>query len=346
METKVEFTRARRTHVDTIRKGDYMMSKNNPKEALLYYLPALKALSGDIVLEKKVALAYVGLKNWSKAYEHFVRTPFLDMNPEHQSLLLLSLFFMEDAPDRHQELKKFPLSVADQEYFSVMASCFQGADICINAISTYSGTESRLGILQEALHSASKVSTEKFYTLFLLATRLYEQKMYRLSGMFASEILAANPHYQQVKKLRGFSLYELGKFAEARDLLLMALEQDPQDTEIIVRLGEVFSFLEEYSTANLYLNNAIMAGYTPKTLIERRLAYNYAKLGDIEGMKKVLGYLLQEKDVKEDDFSVAISLAIEQKEYTRAYSWAYEGMNLFPESKILLPLYLQALRLA
>lgn len=129
-------------------------------------------------------------------------------------------------------------------------------------------------------------------------------------------------------------------------MLLLALEQDPQDAEIIVRLGEVFSFLEDYTTANLYLNNAIMAGYTPKTLIERRLAYNYAKIGDKEGMKKVLSYLLQEQDVKEDDFSVAVSLAIEQKEYTRAYSWAYEGMMQFPQSKILLPLYLQSLRLA
>lgn len=126
----------------------------------------------------------------------------------------------------------------------------------------------------------------------------------------------------------------------------MALEQDPNDTEIIVRLGEIFSLLEDYTTANLYFNNAIMAGYTPKTLIERRLAYNYAKLGDKEGMKKVLGYLLQENDVTEDDFAVAISLAVEQEEFLRAYSWAYEGVTLFPDSHILLPLYLQSLRLA
>lgn len=175
--------------------------------------------------------------------------------------------------------------------------------------------------------------------------RLYEQGMYRLSGMITSEILAAIPQYQEVKKLRAFSLYELGKYHESREILLEYLVSHPDDLEVIVRLGEIATFLGDYLTANLYFNNAIMAGYTPKTLIERRLAYNYAKIGDKEGMKKVLAYLLQEEDVAEDDFAVAISLAISQNENIRAYAWAHEGIKRFPESKILTPLYLQSLRL-
>jgi uncharacterized protein HemY len=63
-------------------------------------------------------------------------------------------------------------------------------------------------------------------------------------------------------------------------------------------------------------------------------------------MEKVLGYLLQEKDVTEDDFAVAISLAFDQNDNNRAYSWAFEGTHRFPDSKTLLPLYLQALRLS
>ena len=52
--------------------------------------------------------------------------------------------------------------------------------------------------------------------------------------------------------------------------------------EIIIRLGEVYTYLVDYVSANLYFNNAITQGYTPKTILERRLAYNYAKLGDTE----------------------------------------------------------------
>jgi hypothetical protein len=70
--------------------------------------------------------------------------------------------------------------------------------------------------------------------------------------------------------------------------------------------------LGDYTTSNLYFNNAILAGYTPKTNLERKLAYNYALLSDPVGMIKVLSYLLQESDVTEDDFGVAISLALSQ----------------------------------
>ena len=39
-------------------------------------------------------------------------------------------------------------------------------------------------------------------------------------------------------------------------------------------------------------------------------------------MMKVMNYLLQEKDATEDDYAVAISLAIEISDYTRAENFA------------------------
>lgn len=81
---------------------------------------------------------------------------------------------------------------------------------------------------------------------------------------------------------------------------------------MIATLGEVYFFIGDYVSSNLYLNNAIIAGYTPKTSIERRLAYNYSLLDDTIGMMKVMNYLLQEDDVVEDDFVVGISLALEE----------------------------------
>lgn len=61
-------------------------------------------------------------------------------------------------------------------------------------------------------------------------------------------------------------------------------------------------------------------------------------------MLTVLAYLVQEEDVKEDDYAVAISLALEKNQTTRAYSWAHQAMRTFPQSKILAPLYVQSLR--
>ena len=63
-------------------------------------------------------------------------------------------------------------------------------------------------------------------------------------------------------------------------------------------------------------------------------------------MIKVLSYLLQESDVKEDDFAVAISLALGRGENVRAFAWAQEGMKRFPSSSIVFPLYLSTLRVS
>jgi hypothetical protein len=62
-------------------------------------------------------------------------------------------------------------------------------------------------------------------------------------------------------------------------------------------------------------------------------------------MLKVLSYLLQESDVTEDDYAVAISLALKQGENIRAYAWSYASIVRFPASQILTPLYISALRL-
>ena len=74
------------------------------------------------------------------------------------------------------------------------------------------------------------------------------------------------------------------------------------------------------------MNNAILAGYTPKINLERRLAYNYSLLSDTVGMMKVLNYLLQEQDATEDDYAVAISAAINLSDYSRAQNWAEQGL--------------------
>jgi predicted Zn-dependent protease len=62
-------------------------------------------------------------------------------------------------------------------------------------------------------------------------------------------------------------------------------------------------------------------------------------------MLKVLSYLLQETDVTADDYAVAISLALREGENIRAYAWSYAGIERYPNSPILIPLYLSSLRL-
>lgn len=342
---KVELAKERLKEANSIRKGDYMMAKNNPKEALGYYLPILEKLPNDIVLHKKMANAYFLLKDWNSAYTHYIFVPLGDLSPAEKKNMIFSLFYDENFVQKRWELDKFEFTEEERAYYNFMADCYNWIDACRESSMNYSWADSRINDIKKLITEASKLSPENSYKNILLAKALYEQKMYRLSGMFSYEILQKNPSYMEAKKMRAFSLFELGKYSDAREILSSYLEQNPNDLEVIIRLWEASTYLGDYTNANLYLNNAIIAGYTPKTLLERRLAYNYSKLWDTQWMMNVLSYLLQEADVKEDDYAVAISLALEKSENTRAYAWAYQWVQKFPNSKVLTPLYIQSLRL-
>ncbi len=344
---KVRLAIQRQKQISTIRKGDYMIVKNQPKEALGYYLAALQKIPDDIVLIRKIAHSYFLLKNWEQSYEYFIRVPTSELSDSMQDELFKSLFYNTKLKNKKQELNKFETSLPKKSlYYTVLLPCFSGISACQKSIKSYKGDNKKLNALKSILQDANYVSPTNSYRQLRIAVGLYEQEMYGLAYTLASSLIKQNPDYIEAKKIQGFSHYELGRYEEAKKILLSYLENNAEDLEVIIRLGEICTYLEDYENAILYLNNAIIAGYKPKTLLERRLAYNYAKLDDIASMEKVVSYLLQEEDATEDDYSVAISLAINKKQYNRAYAWSYEGLKRFSESKILVPLYLQATRLS
>lgn len=307
---KVELARERRKEQTQIRKGDYMMSKNNPTDALGFYLPLLEKLPDDVVLYRKIASAYFDLQDWEKAYSYFVRVPIAELTDEEKNEMILSLFYREDAIDATREIQKLPISPEDKIFYNLMIQCYQGIKMCADGFWNYQGEDARILAFQKIVKDSYKVTPDEQYRNMLIAKELYLHKMYRLVGMITSEILANDARYLEAKKMRAFALYELGKYQNAIDLMLEYFEKNPEDMEIVIRLGEAYTHTRDYVSANLYFNNAISAGYSPKTILERRMAYNYAQLGDMTGMISVLGYLLQEEDVAEDDFAVGITLAI------------------------------------
>ncbi len=195
------------------------------------------------------------------------------------------------------------------------------------------------------VNSASKISPDLAYKNFSLATEFYVLWEYRVAYELAKNILRDRSDYFDVQKLAWFSLFALGRYPEAQEMLRLYIEHMPKDAEAIIRLWEISAILKNYVEANLYLNNAIIAGYPDKTTIERSLAYNYSQLWDTAAMVKVLSYLLGEKDALEDDFAVAISLAFARGENARAYVWAIEWLKKYPSSPILVPMYMMSLRI-
>lgn len=296
------------------------------------------------MVKKKIAHAYVLKKDWQNAYTYYHQVPLSELKDFERTELLSALFFNENEKDRMTEFQKFSFGTGEVDYYRTVDICYSGIHNCIVTISSYSGASPELMKLKNSIIDAEKVTPDFHFRNFTVATQLFLHGDYRASFILADEILRARPDYTEVLKLAGFSAYELGKFSDAQNYLLKYLEKRPKELETIVKLGEINFLLGDYTSSNLYFNNAIIAGYTPKTNLERRLAYNYSLLGDTLGMIKVLSYLLQEPDVTEDDFAVAISLALSRGENVRAFAWAQEGMRQFPYSPIVFPLYLSSLR--
>lgn len=322
-----------------------MTLKNSPQKAVNYYQSALEQLPNDIVIRKKIAHAYFLLRDWKNSYNNYARVPIIELNENEKSELFQALFSDNARPDRLMELSKYTLDNDTEDYYQIVDSCNSGIHNCIVTIEAYTGTATKIIDIQDIIKKSSQISPDYFYRNFLVAAEFYRQSMYRVTDILTDEILSKRPNYTEVRKLRGFTLYELGRYSQARDILLQYIEQNPKDIESIVRLGEIFTSLGDYSTSSLYLNNAVLAGYQYKTEIERRLAYNYAELGDHQAMLKVLSYFIQESDVTEDDYAVAISLALREWENTRAYAWSYAGIGKYKNSPVLIPLYLSALRI-
>ena len=341
---RVSLALARKKELPNIRKGDYMTLKNNPETAIAYYMQALERIPDDIIVRRKLAHAYYLTKNWKNAYDAYAKVPINELKSEEYVELFQSLFFDDARPDRLIELSKYTIDTDTRDYYSIIDTCYSGIHNCIVTIETYTGSSVRIVDLQKTIKDSVNISPDYQYRNFLVSTLFYTQGMYRAVDILTKEVLEKRPNYIEVRKLRGLALYELGRYSESRDILLSYLEQKPKDIDTIIRLGEIYYQLGDYTTSSLYLNNAITAGYPKKTEIERRLAYNYSALQDYSGMTKVLGYLLQEPDVTEDDYAVAVSLALKTGENTRAYAWSYAGMEKFPTSKILTPLYLSSLR--
>lgn len=321
------------------------MAKNNPEEALVEYLQVLEKLPWDIVMEKKVAEAYFRLKNWSSAYEHFSKIPIGELKKDEKKKMFSALFFQDTELNRNQEIQKFSLEPGELEYFTIIDTCYKSTDECVKNIQSYTGSFSLIQRLQDNISKASRISPDLAYRNFSLASEFYLLGEYRAAYEISQSILKARSDYFDVQKLAWFSLFFLGRYTEARTILKKYLEIQPKDIETIIRLGEIAWILKEYIEANLYLNNAVQAGYLPKANIERQLAYNYSLLWDTAAMVKVLSYLLLEEESVEDDFAVAISLAFSRGENARGYVWSMEWLKKFPNSPIIAPLYMTALRL-
>jgi hypothetical protein len=87
-DIRIELAKSRRKELDSIRKGDYFIIKNNPQDALSYYLQVAEKLPRDVIVKKKIAHAYFLQKNWKNAYTYYSQVPLAELKDEEKKELV------------------------------------------------------------------------------------------------------------------------------------------------------------------------------------------------------------------------------------------------------------------
>ena len=169
--------------------------------------------------------------------------PITELSDTERDELFHALLFDETETDRMGEIAKIQTGTGLYEYFHTIDVCYTGIHNCVVQIESYSGSYQPLSELGSISKNANKISPDYQYRNFAIAVKLYEQGMYRAVEKMTREILDTRPDYFEVVKLRATALFMLGEYEGSQKLFLQYIEHDPQDTESIAFLGEIYFFL-------------------------------------------------------------------------------------------------------
>ncbi|MDD2565959.1 MAG: hypothetical protein PHY51_03950 [Candidatus Gracilibacteria bacterium] len=334
-EEKISQLKRRMNFKSVIRKGDFYSIKNMKDTALQYYLDAYAKLPNDHIIEKKIGDTYFEMKNFEKAYFYYTQIPGGEMDDKMKDKVFKTLLYTGNKNMR-DEFNKVQASQEIKEYYDKILVCYTGIANCLQEIKSYSGTTEKINEIRKNMIDYSNVQNSDPNTKYAaLAGDFFKNKDYLAAATISEEALSKRPDYSSVLKVAGFSWYELGNYKKSNEYLQRYYQLEPKDVTVTYILGIINFYLENYISSNLYFNAAVLNGYSPKTELQKRLAYNYYIIGDKKNMLKVFRYILDEKDTTQDDYSVALFTAIEEKEYSKAMLRANKGIKRFPESDML-----------
>jgi hypothetical protein len=199
-----------------------------------------------------------------------------------------ALFRDPTQTDRRTQIDAISASADENAYYKIIDTCTAGIHGCIRTIEAYSGTYAPSLVLVDTVKNAPKVSADYMYRNILVAAKLYEAQQYVAAAAVSAEIYEKSPAYRENLKIYGFSLYKSGKYVLAKDILSTYLEIKTTDTDTRLALADIYTRLQEYALSNTYYTSVVLAEYTPKTDIERKMAYNAYMLKDYHSMISIL----------------------------------------------------------
>lgn len=312
------------------KKGDYLALNNEHHDALDIYLRVIDLDSGDNYKRKAAAIAF-SARNFAESTKWYLET-LPDLSIKEKEELLMSMRYTGNK-DFKNLLSKLELPANIKKAYEVSWTCETLFLDCESAIKQYSFDYPPINVLKKALEDFKNLkNTDSNYKEALLIGAFYQNKDYSTVIRLGSRLLSQVPDYKPILKVVGFSSYLTNQHERAENALKKYKTLDSKDPEVDFILGLIYFAREDYKLSNLYFNNAVKGWYQPKSIVERKLAYNYGILWLNDNMFEVLGYLVNGKDATELDITNSLYLVLNEKRVELAEKWIKIWAARFPNS--------------
>lgn len=325
------------------KKADYLGLNSEYHDALDIYERVI-ALDPEDAYKKKAANIAFEAREFTESIQWYTETlPSLSLQEKEE--LLKSMRYTGDK-GFHSLLSTIDIPPYIKEGYEVSWVCENTFIDCENSIKKYPFDYGPVNALKKALKDYKNLqNTDVNYKEALLIGAFYQNKDYSTVIRVGSNLLSRRPDYKPILKIVGFSAYLTNQYERAENALKKYKTLDSKDPEVDFILGLIYFKHQDYKLSNLYFNNAILGGYKPKNIVERKLAYNYGILGMNENMFQVLWHLVENPDATELDITNALYLALTENRLDLAERWIKTGVEKSPDSPDLLSLRAWYMRL-
>lgn len=313
-----------------LKRAEYLANNNEYNEAANIYERVLRLESSEQVERKLAHVAFRAKKfqRSSDLYKKFEKDLYQSENEE----FLHALRYTGDGAFS-ETLKNIDIPENMREAFQVSWICEHEFISCEKAIWEYKHNYGPIVDLKNALKNYEALGNkDASYKEALLIWALYKNKDYTTAMKIGENVLRKKPDYRPILKIVWFSAFMIHEYERAQWVLAKYKKLESKDPEVDFILWLIQFEKEDYETSNIYFNKAVLWGYKPKIVVERKLAYNYYALWLYKNMFQVLGYLVLESDVTEADITNAIYLALEDGESRYAGEWIRIAKEKFPDS--------------
>jgi tetratricopeptide (TPR) repeat protein len=313
-----------------IKRAEYLANNNEYSEAASLYERVLR-LTPSREIERKLAHIAFRAKKFQRSsdlYKKFAD----DLYQSEREEFLYALRYTGDG-EFQERLAKMDIPEHLRQAFRVSWICENEFISCEKAIREYPHNYGPIVDLKNALKNYEALgNNDASYKEALLIGAFYKNKDYTTAMKIWENLLRQKPDYRPILKIVGFSAFMINQYERAQWTLTKYKKLEPKDAEADFILWLIQFEKQDYETSNIYFNKAVLWGYKPKTVVERKLAYNYYVLGLYKNMFQVLWYLVLEKDATEADIVNAIYLALVHEELRNAGEWISLGKQRFQSS--------------